>query len=207
MDIERYFHDTSRYNLRGIYMSWKTYLQEATKSPFDSIYDVAMMYMKNKLGISSLKVKRGYTKNKKYKGFINLQEILNGKYSIKIKKDSGMEYAFSTIAHELTHIKQVYKKELGLSKDEKQMTWKGKKILNVSDYNKGLVYNVYKELPWEKESDINMEKLPKMFMKSKEYDKLKKLYPFLDMDITNIPKKKTPVKDIPLFGGSRGLIG
>lgn len=58
-------------------------------------------------------------------------------------KMKGNDMGLSTMAHEMVHVKQYIRKELGLTKNGEHITWNGKKV------NSSLKYY---ETPWEMEA-------------------------------------------------------
>ena len=90
--------------------------------------------------------------------------------------------------HELTHVKQVVKKELLPNKEYSAILWKGKEYINAKDYGKLMKSDIasYVKLPWEMEADTNMKNLYSTFINSKYWKDLKGKDATLDYIIDNI---------------------
>lgn len=117
--------------------------------------------------------------NDKYLGDISLNNtsINKNKFIVHYNPNGPNEKRIRALLHELTHVKQVYKKELQPAPDWKSIYWKGKEYITVKAYNK-ISAAEYIKLPWEVEADNNMKVLyPKFlkYLKSKNYDKVKEL--------------------------------
>jgi hypothetical protein len=93
------------------------------------------------------------------------------------------------ISHELTHIKQVYFDQLGLSDNGTYLTWIGDDFISINELNiivRNYDMKKYKELPWEKEAYDNQKILPKIIKESDEFKKLKGINNTLDFLIDSI---------------------
>lgn len=110
------------------------------------------------------------------------------KFYLHFNPDKSYMMIIQTMIHELTHVKQVSKKELLPNKDYTAIMWKGEEYINVRDYNKLMKKNVveYMKLPWEVEATTNMKTLYPQFIKSKYWLGLKGKDVTLDYIIDNI---------------------
>lgn len=110
---------------------------------------------------------------------LNSNSIDGNKFSLHFNPNQSYERIIQTMIHELTHIKQVVKKELLPNIYYDAILWKGKEYINVKEYNKifkaagrGDVTG-YMKLPWEVEANKNMKSLYPQFKKSKYWLGLK----------------------------------
>ena len=90
--------------------------------------------------------------------------------------------------HELTHVKQVVKKQLLPNKEYTSILWNGKEYITAKDYSKLMKSDIasYMKLPWEMEADANMKNLYSTFINSKHWKGLKGKDTTLDYIIDNI---------------------
>lgn len=112
------------------------------------------------------------------------------KFYLHFNPNQSYERIIQTMIHELTHVKQVSKKELLPNKDYTAIMWKGKEYINVKDYNKLMKSNPsgYMKLPWEVEAITNMKSLYPQFKNSKYWKELKGKDATLDYVIANESK-------------------
>ena len=73
------------------------------------------------------------------------------KFYLHFNPNQSYTRIIQTMIHELTHVKQVSKKELLPNKDYNAILWKGKEYITAKDYNKLMKSNPseYMKLPWE----------------------------------------------------------
>jgi hypothetical protein len=167
-------------------MQLKEYLREGIK-PFEKIlFQSVIDFCIDKFKIKA-KIKLKSKPIKKTFGDISLNKdsINNSNFTVHYNNKSGYKFNISALIHELVHVKQVVKKELGISDDYKQITWKGKEIISVSEYNK-LVYQEYSDLPFEKEAIIKSETMKNEYLNSKFFKGLKGKDNTLDIIIDNL---------------------
>jgi len=153
--------------------------------------EVSKIYIKKLFGNDNINVTISLVKMKKNTiGHIILNEIINKKkFKIKINKDNGIIYNFGSIAHELTHVKQVYFNELGLSKDGMYIIWMGENYISVSEYNNIIKNNdivKYKSLPWELEAYKNQKEMSNSVKNSGELEHLKNVNTTLSFIVNNL---------------------
>jgi len=155
---------------------YKTYMEFLQKE-FNTNIDISVSFRKMNV------------KNTKF-GYIDIVGIANKKYKIVV--ENNIFRVLNSLAHEFTHIVQVMDKRLnyGFDKDKiKYVTWKNKNFISVDEYSKFTSddWNIYKNLPWEKEAIANQKSYPKLFKKSELYAKLKgkdkNLDYFMDNDV------------------------
>jgi len=65
---------------------------------------------------------------------LNDTSINKNKFIVFFNKDQGTRMAIKALFHELTHVKQVNKKELLPTEDYKAINWNGKHFITVKDY-------------------------------------------------------------------------
>jgi hypothetical protein len=83
---------------------------------------------------------------------LNHNSITKNKFTLHYNPNQSIRMQIRALIHELTHVKQVSKKEL-TTIDYKSIIWKDGFEIPVKDYNKTMK-NIkdYIELPWEKEA-------------------------------------------------------
>lgn len=110
------------------------------------------------------------------------------KFYLHFNPNQSYQRIIQTMIHELTHVKQVSKKELLPNKDYTAILWKGKEYITAKDYNKLMKSNPaeYMKLPWEVEAVSNMKTLYSQFIKSKHWLGLKGKDSTLDYIIDTI---------------------
>lgn len=113
--------------------------------------------------------------------------VNNNKFTLHYSPKQSYIQILKTLIHELTHIKQVSKRELKPSEDWKSILWKDNFEITVKEYNK-LDLKSYMDLPWEKEAHSNMsdDSLIDEFLSSKYFKDLKGKDLNLDFIIDNI---------------------
>ena len=131
-------------------------------------------FMKSKYGFDAKII----VKKKEAKGMIgdvvlNDNSLNNNKFYLHFNPSQSITMMIKSLIHELTHVKQISRKELKPSDDYKMILWKNKPIISVSDYKKTMKnFGEYKKLPWESEAYINMAKLYKTFLNSSQWKRL-----------------------------------
>lgn len=110
------------------------------------------------------------------------------KFYLHFNPNQSYQRIIQTMIHELTHVKQVSKKELLPNKDYTTIMWKGKEYITAKDYNKLMKSNIgeYMKLPWEVEAVSNMKSLYSQFINSKYWTGLKGKDTTLDYIIDKI---------------------
>lgn len=105
---------------------------------------------------------------------LNDNSVNNNKFILHFNPNQSYNQIIKSLIHELTHIKQIFKKELKPSNDYKSLIWKNNFIIKTVDYNKIMkdIYR-YKELPWEKEAYNNMDLYYDEFINSNYWKQLK----------------------------------
>jgi len=104
-------------------------------------------------------------------GHIDLIDVTKGKMKMYLQNMTLLP----NMSHEFTHFVQIINGNLGFTDDNLYILWKGEKHISVEEY-KNLTtneYNIYKELPWEKQAIVAKKTLPKLFLKSKYMDVLR----------------------------------
>lgn len=102
--------------------------------------------------------------------------INRNKFYVSIGENHSVTEIIETLIHELIHVKQISKGELGVTNDWTGVTWKGDIYMTAKEYNKILKKVLkkgsrdYIDLPWELEAERNVKKLYNKFMKSKEWN-------------------------------------
>ena len=129
----------------------------------------------------------------KYIGDIRLNDttVNKNKFIVFFDKEQGTRMAIKALFHELTHVKQVNKKELLPNDDYTAIDWNGKEFITVKDYNKVLKKaqhdpKEYNSLPWEKEAIDSSDDLLNDFIGSPEWTAMKGKDKTLDAIIDNI---------------------
>jgi hypothetical protein len=91
------------------------------------------------------------------------------KFYLHYNPNQSYQRIIQSLIHELTHVKQVSKKELLPNKDYTAILWNGKEYITVRDYNKLMKSNPheYNKLPWEVDAISNMKNLYTQFINSK----------------------------------------
>lgn len=116
-----------------------------------------------------------YIKLLKTKGnFIILSpEVLKQKeWTITLGLNDSTNIVLKFLAHELTHLKQILRKELVLS-SEGELIWKGE-LFDKDEYMKNREY--YDRTPWEVEARERQEELRDSFLKSSIFKEFKNKY-------------------------------
>jgi hypothetical protein len=144
------------------------------------LYNDFMKYMLKKANIN-IKVKLLVgIKAKKYFGYVDLKQLDKGNQTIRIE-DASLKIVLKRIAHEITHIIQYKKGDLNYKDD--QITWKGKSIISIKDYNNA-AHDTHNNLPFEKEA-IESKKSVDQYI-TKELNKFKGSSPTMDFIIEYI---------------------
>jgi len=164
--------------------------QSNTKmKPHDKIITGAVIeFMKSKLGFNG-KITVRKKDNDSLIGDVTLNDnsLNKGKFTLHYNPNQSLTLQIQSMIHELTHVSQISKKQLTPSKDYKEILWKGKPALKVSDYKKlQKNFNEYKKLPWEAEAYSNMTKFYKPFLQSEYWKGLKGQNEIVDQYIDNL---------------------
>jgi hypothetical protein len=119
---------------------------------------------------------------------LNSNSVDGNKFYLHFNPNQSYQRIIQAMIHELTHVKQVSKKELLPNKDYTAILWKGKEYITAKDYGKLMKSDVgsYMKLPWEVEAYSNMKSLYPQFVKSKYWLGLKGKDTTLDYIIDNI---------------------
>ena len=152
------------------------------------IVNAVILFMKSKLGFEAkITVKKKDSKTLIGDVILNDNSLNKNKFTLHFTPNQSYPEIIKSLIHELTHSKQISKKELKPSDDYKSLIWKNDYTLSVKDYKKtGKNFGDYKKLPWEKEAYANMDKLYSPFLKSKYWTELKGKDTNLDFIIDNI---------------------
>jgi hypothetical protein len=95
--------------------------------------------------------------------FDTISNIRQKKFDLRLDKNTNTDILLGALAHELTHIKQVYKGELDISSDNQFLMWQGRNAISVTEYNNIISsknINRYVKLAWEQEAYANQKLLP-----------------------------------------------
>jgi hypothetical protein len=153
------------------------YITEAkANSPITKmIVNNVVEYAKRILGIQDINVTVKHRKSTSKK-FGNVMLSRNPDYkpskkqTIHIDLTRGYHILVSDILHEMTHIKQIVKRELTVQGSDIQ--WKGKTLISIEDYGKG-TYDSHSKIPFEKEAYDNSRVGLDGWLISKEADQLR----------------------------------
>lgn len=134
------------------------------KKLYEAFLEFLQDYYKTNINVEILFRKPN---TKKFFGWIDLIGLSNKKYKIIVEHQlSGV---LGKIGHEFTHIKQFLDGNLGYSIDEVHILWKKKEYITVKEYNNINDFATYSKLPWEAEAYKMQDKLPGLFLKSKQF--------------------------------------
>jgi hypothetical protein len=119
---------------------------------------------------------------------LNSNSVDGNKFYLHFNPTQSYKRIIQSMLHELTHVKQVVKRELLPNKDYTAILWKGKEYIDAKEYGKLMKSDIsaYRNLPWEIEADTNMTGLYPMFINSKHWKDLKGKDATLDYIIDNI---------------------
>jgi hypothetical protein len=147
-------------------------------------------FMKNEISIPNVKLTVKRKNSDLFFGDVvmNDNSVNKNKFTLHWNPKQGKPMMIQSLIHELTHVKQIAKKELQPAPDYKSIYWKGKEFITVRDYKKIMKKNPneYKNLPWEKEAYGNMKSKYKKFLQSKYWKDLQGKDATLDYIIKNI---------------------
>lgn len=146
-------------------------------------------FMRGKYGINSKIIVKKKESRGTYGDIVLNDNTLNkDKFYLHFNPNASYSFIIHSIIHELIHVKQISKGELRPSPDYKELLWKGKSVISVSDYKKfqRKNFNEYKKLPWEAEAYGGMKPLYREFLKSKQFQSLKGKDENLDNIISNL---------------------
>jgi len=130
---------------------------------------------------------------------LNNNSVNNNKFYLHFNPDQSYAMMIQALIHELTHVKQISRKELLPSDDYKAVLWRGKEFISASEYKKLFKkYSEYKKLPWEAEAYSNMKKLYKPFLSSKQWTELSgdANIDFIKQNIGEVKMKKSEIREI-----------
>lgn len=152
--------------------------------------DAIISFLKEKWSFEAKVIVKKKT-SKSMMGDISLttSSVKKGVFTLHYNPSQSVIQQIKSLIHEMTHVKQVSKKELQPSEDWKSFVWKDTFTLPVKDYIKIMKdFNKYKELPWEEEAYVNMldASLRQELFKSKQWKSLKGQDPTLDYILDNI---------------------
>ena len=119
-------------------------------------------------------------------GDVDLKSVLDdSKKEIKINLDRtfGTSALLKVIAHEMTHIEQIYNMKLAL--DDDWITWNDTKIITVEEYKKNKDFNKHKELPWESHAYKNAEIYPDKYRQTGRLETLAESEPTIKYLVDN----------------------
>ena len=153
------------------------------------ISDSVIEYMKRKLDFNPkhISVRKKFSDATIGDVVLSDNTLKKDKFTVHFNPDSSYIMILKALIHELTHVKQIHKKELRPDKDWQNLLWKDNYELSIRDYKKaGRDFKVYSNLPWEKEAYGNANKMLDDFLKSKEWNSLKGKDETLDFIIDNI---------------------
>jgi len=159
--------------------------------PYEKLIVGAVIeFMKNKYGFNSKIIVKKKANNSLYGDIsLNNNSINNDKFYLHFNPNQSLAMKIQSFIHELTHVKQVSRKELKPSDDYKSIMWKGKFEITVRDYNKLMKLKdkaAYSKLPWEVEAYSNMRKLYKPFLNSKVWKSLRGKDPNVDFSMDHL---------------------
>lgn len=112
----------------------------------------------------------------------------NNKFYLNFNPNQSYRLIIQSMIHELTHVKQVSRKELLPNSDYTAILWRGKEYISVKEYNKLMKSNInsYMKLPWEVEANKNMKLLYPKFIQSRYWKDLIGTDSTLDYIINNV---------------------
>jgi hypothetical protein len=146
--------------------------KDYNKVMFDN---AAKFYIKELFGTNNVNITISFAEvNKGSFGDIDLFDTINNiknkTFDLRLDKNSDTQTLLKALAHELTHIKQVYTNELSISPDNNYIKWKGMNHTSVANYNnilKNKNMQAYVKLPWEADAYQNQEVLAAKFLANK----------------------------------------
>jgi hypothetical protein len=148
------------------------------------LYKTVISFYMKQLGVNNITINVFSERSKNGIGSITLSDIVDKEYKMYVDFTMGFDQVFEAIAHEMTHIKQISKKELVKKGDE--VFWKNKLFLSVADFKKAnKTLASHGKMPFEKEAKDNAEVLRKQFIGSREFKNLAKEDPTLAFIIDN----------------------
>lgn len=169
--------------------TFESLFTEDTKiKPYEKLLiDSVINFMKDKFDFDA-KITVKKKNNERFFGDISLSDssINKNKFILHYNPNASIKYQITSLIHELIHVKQVVKKELGVTSDWKNITWYTD-IISVKDYKKSMKdINIYKNLPFEKEAYEYMEIGYNEYIESDYFKSLKGKDINLDFIIDNI---------------------
>mgnify|MGYP003658280903 FL=1 len=119
---------------------------------------------------------------------LNSNSVDGNKFYLHFNPNQSYKRIIQSMLHELTHVKQVSKRELLPNKDYTAILWKGKEYITAKEYGKLMKSDIpaYRKLPWEVEAEANMTSLYSIFINSTHWKDLKSKDSTLDFIIDNI---------------------
>lgn len=151
-------------------------------------------FIKDKWDIDKdVKVTLKKSNNRGLYGSVTLSEasVKRTNFILYLNSDSTYLNIFKSLLHELTHVKQISEGRLRASKDWKYVLFNDDYKISVKDYKKILKKGFsedYKNLPWEEEAYLNMDKeyLIKEYLNSDYVNKIRKENPTIDFIVDNV---------------------
>lgn len=146
-------------------------------------------WLKIELGIEKISkdILLNYKKMPKHiYGDVDLKSVLDdSKTQIKINLDRtfGTSALLKVIAHEMTHIEQIYNMKLGL--EDEWMTWNDNKIITVKEYTENNDFKKHIDLPWESQAYKNAEIYTDKYRQTDRLETLAKSDPTLKYIVDN----------------------
>ena len=153
------------------------------------IIDAVIAFMKNELSFNPARIVVKKKRSQRFIGDVPMSHtsVIEDKFIVHYNPDQGFGQRIKTLIHELTHVKQISKKELRPSEDWKGILWKDEDKLSVREYKKKMKnFEEYKKLGWEEEAYDNMKRLYDKFLKSSYWTDLKGQDATLDYIMDNV---------------------
>ena len=123
------------------------------------IIQTVIKFMNAKFGINpKITVKKKNSTTLIGDVIMNTNSLYNNKFTVHFNPKMSYVTIIQALFHELTHVKQMSKGELGANSNWDAITWMGKEYITVTDYNKllkGGKRDAYVKLPWEVEAIKN----------------------------------------------------
>ena len=146
-------------------------------------------FMKKEIGIPNVNIVVKHKEKLGMFGDVSMSDasVNKNKFTIHYNPNQGITTRIQSLIHELTHVKQIAKKELQPGPDWKSIWWNGKEFVTVRGYKKKMKNaSDYIKLPWEREAYGNMKPLYNKFIKSDYWKSLKGQNKTLDYIMDNI---------------------
>lgn len=146
-------------------------------------------FMKKEISIPNVKItiKRKDKQMSFGDVIMNDNSVNKNKFTVHWNPNQSKKMMITSLIHELTHVKQIAKKELQPGPDYKSLYWKGKEYITVRELKKRMKnFNDYMKLPWEAEAYGNMKPLYNKFINSNYWNELEGKDVTLDFIMKNI---------------------